>query len=247
MDELNNELVNLTFWLVIATFSAAIVALFVAMFGEWLKSLLFKPKLQLLYEHNWPDAIKTPINWKRVNPPAEENTIQGTGVCYYFRFRVKNNGNRPANNVEVYVNKIEKQNVDKSFKSYKSFIPLNLGWSNSQSKIYMPSIYAKLEKHCDLGFVLHPQQKQIDELIKPSEDLDSEEQIESNMIFLISFVVKPNATESYKLKPGTYRIEVIAVASNSKQSKKTFELTFIDKWFDTSKDMLSQGIGLKLI
>ena len=247
MEELNKELVNLTFWLVIATFVAAFVALFVAMFGECLKSLAFKPGLELLYDHNWPDAIKIPINWKRINPQTEDNNIQGTGVCYFFRFRVKNKGNRPANNVEVFVNKIEKQSVDKSFKSYKSFIPLNLGWSNNQSKIYIQSIYAKLEKHCDLGFVLHPQQKQIDELIQHSEGFDSEEQIESNIIFSISFIVKPNVTESYRLKPGTYRIEVIAVASNSKQCKKTFELTFDDKWFDDTQDMLSQGIGLKLI
>lgn len=247
MEELNKELVNLTFWLVIATFSAAIVALFLAMFGEWLKSLVFKPKLQVLYDHNWPDAIKIPINWKRINPPAEESTIQGTSFCYYFRFRVKNKGNRPANNIEVFVNKIEKQNVDKSFKSYKSFIPLNLGWSNSDSQIYMPAIYAKLEKHCDLGFILHPQQKQINELVQYSKDSDYEERIESDIIFSINFVVKPNVTESYRLTPGIYRIEVIAVASNSKQCKKTFELTLGDKWFDDTQDMLSQEIGLKFV
>ncbi|HUU28901.1 MAG TPA: hypothetical protein VM123_13905 [archaeon] len=246
MEELNKELVNLTFLLVIATFSAAFVALFVSMFGEWLKSLAFKPKLELLYDHKWPDAIQSPFNWKRINPPTEENNIQGTCICYYFRFRVKNKGNRPANNIEVFVNKIEEQNVDKSFKSYESFIPLNLKWSNTQSKIYLPSIYPKLEKHCDLGFVLQPQQNQIYEIIQYSEGFCSEEQIESNIIFSIDFVIKPNVTESYNLKPGTYRIEVIAVASNSKQCKKTFELTFIDKWFDNTLDMLSQGIGLKL-
>lgn len=247
MEVLTEQLVKLTFLLVIATFLAAFVALFISMFGEWAKSLVFKPKLELLYDHNWPDAIKIPINWKSVIPPSEDNPSQGTGVCYYFRFRVKNKGKRPANNVEVFVNKIEKQNVDKSFKLYKSFIPLNLGWSNTQSKIYMPSIYSKLEKHCDLGFVLHPQQKQRDELIQYSENFDSQEQIESDIIFSISFVVRPNVTESYRLKPGTYRIELIAVASNSKQRKKTFELTLNDKWFDDIQNMLSQGIGLKLL
>ncbi len=247
MEEFNKELVNLTRWLVIATFTAALVALFASMFGEWLKSLIFKPKLELLYEHNWPDAIKIPINWKRVNPPTEENSIQGTDMCYFFRFRVKNKGNRPANNIEVFVNKIEKQNADKSFKSYKAFIPLNLGWSNTEAQIYMPSIYAKLEKHCDLGSILHPQQNEIFELIQYAEGVSPKAQILSNIIFTISFVIKPNTTESYRLTPGTYRIEIIAVASNSKQCKKTFELTFYDKWFNDPPEMLSQGIGIKFI
>ena len=246
MQELNKELINLTSWLVIATFTAALVALFIAIFGDWLKSIVFKPKLEILYEHNWPDAIKIPVNWKRVNPPSKENPIQGNSVCYYFRFRIKNKGNRLAKDVEVLVNKIEKQTLDKSFKPYKSFIPLNLGWSNTQSQVYIPSIHKKLEKYCDLGFILHPQQKQIDEMIPYYKGINQEDRIESDIIFSMSFVVKPNIVESYMLEPGTYRIEIIAVASNSKQCKKSFELTFEDKWFDDYQDMLSKGIGLRI-
>ena len=217
------------------------------MFGEWLKTLFFKPNLELIYDHHWPDAIKIPLNWNKVKPLTENDGLHGTGVCYFFRFRVKNKGNRPAKNIEVLITKIEKQNVDKSFQTYKTFIPLNLGWSNTQSSIYMPAIYPDLEKYCDLGLILHPQQKELDETIRFAQSSECDETVLSNIVFSLSFAVKPNVIESFMLQPGTYKIEASAVASNSTICKKTFELTFIDQWFDEPTEMLSQGIGLKLL
>lgn len=248
MSEINQELVNLTRWLVIATFAAAFTALIVAIWGTWFRSRVFRPQLKFNYEHNWPDAIKIPLVEEKISAltPLQEE-VKGTAVSYYFRFRVKNNGNVAASNVEVFVNKLEKKNVDGTFSPYRSFIPLNLGWSNTNASVYFPLISAKIEKHCDLGFVLHPQQKQIDEMIQYVEEGRTSDS-NTRINFALSFVVKPNVKESYSLAPGVYRIGLVAVASNSnRQCRRTFELTLEDKWIDEPDEMLSQGIGLRFV
>lgn len=135
----------------------------------------------------------------------------------------------------------------KNYEPYKPFIPLNLGWSNTDGQMYFPLIPPKISKHCDLGLILHPQKRQINEMIEYSEEGNSCNFPGKEVIFQISFVVKPNVLESYYLIPGVYRLEVIAMASNSKMKKQKFELVLKDKWIDNSEEMLSESVGLKLI
>jgi len=246
LEELTGRFVNLTFWLVIATFSATFLALILSIWGDRLKVLCFKPKLEIHYNHGRPDSIKIPINWHKAVPP-EKIEKHSTSVSYYFRFRVKNAGNIVAENVEVLVTKIEKQNLDKSFSKYKPFIPLNLGWSNSNSSSYLPLIQVDQEKYCDFGFILHPQQKQINDMIEFSETGNSDDESNADVCFTLSFNVKPNIIESYNLIPGTYRIEVVAFASNAKKRKCIFELYLSKNWYDELEEMFSQGFGLKII
>ncbi len=246
--DLNEELLSLTRWLIIATFSASFIALIIALWGKWLSSIFFKPKLRFYYDHKWPDAIKIPFTTRIItNTPVPKSEISDFTWSYFLRFRIKNNGNKSAKNVEVIVNKIEKKNIDGNYHPYKPFIPLNLGWSNTRGQIYYSLIPPKIEKHCDLGFVLHPQKRQIDELIDYDEQGITTSYDDKDVIFQISFVIKPNVIESYYLLPGTYKLELIAVSSNSKIKSQKFELILEDKWLDNSDKMLAESIGLKLI
>lgn len=110
----NHELITLTWWLVFASFSASLTALIIAIWGNRLSSLLFKPRLEFQYKHKWPDAIKIPISKRRIIiSPIPKEEIHNFAVSYYFRFRIRNKGNVTANNVEVFINKIEKQSINK--------------------------------------------------------------------------------------------------------------------------------------
>jgi len=223
---------NLNFWAVIGTFFAAVTALIIAIWSEWFKTLFFEPKLEILYEHKWPDVLKSPL--KQINLAVSNSSTEsnGFGVCYFFRFRIKNKGNRTANNVEVIVRNIEQKNINGKFKRYDKFIPLNLAWSFENGKKSFDRINPGMEKHCDLGYILHPQQKQINELLDRENQERNSFGHESNILFIMSFVVKPNIQQSYALAPGHYKIELVAMASNAKMETGIFEIKFDEKWSD---------------
>jgi len=234
---------DLNFWAALGTFFAAITALIIAVWGDSLKSIFFKPNLELKYIHEWPDALKIPFSERFSAIPEKESDDKNFNQSYFFRFRIKNEGNRPANNVEVLIKNID-QKTDGVFQPYKKFIPLNLGWSFENGKKNIDQLNPGIEKHCDLGVILHPQHKQIVELLDDRGSFHIPFTSEHNILFIISFVVKPNITQSYILVPGIYRVEIVYLASNSKMKSTILELNFDEKWFDNYKEMLSENVKI---
>ncbi len=235
---------NLNFWAVLGTFFAAITALIIAVWGDSLRSIFFKPKLELKYIHEWPDALKIPFSEKYSAIPKKKLDDNSFSQSYFFRFRIKNEGNRPANNVEVIIKNIDQKTKDGIFQPYKKFIPLNLGWSFENGKKNIDRLNPGIEKHCDLGVILHPQHKQIVELLDDRSNFHIPFTYEHNMLFIISFVVKPNITQSYILVPGIYRLEIVYLASNSKMKSTILELNFDENWFDSYREMLSENVKI---
>ena len=228
---------NLNFWSVIGTFLAVLAALVIAVWGDWLKTIFFKPKLEILYDHKWPDVLLIPYNEKH-NVFLYNNLDKSRfDLCYYFRFRVKNVGNRPANNVEVIVKSISIKEKDDKFELYQKFIPLNLSWSFENGKKNLDRLNPGIEKHCDLGFVSHPQHKQILQLIEKNNRAEIPFKSDNSILFNISFVVKPKIVQSYLLPPGHYRIQLNCFASNTNITSNVFELKFTETWLDDIEKM----------
>ena len=46
---------------------------------------------------------------------------------------------------------------------------------------------------------------------------------------------------------GNYKLEIIVAASNSKPIKKTLEINVTGKWYDDLQEMVSKGIGIKIL
>ena len=97
--------------LVIAAFFAGFVALAISIWGRWLASLFFYPDLKIEYSHCTPDATKIPTSYPvQVAEPSGAIQVQTRYAdFYYFRFRVKNQGNVTAKKVEVFVKKLEER------------------------------------------------------------------------------------------------------------------------------------------
>lgn len=235
---------NLNFWSVVGTFFAALTALIIAVWGDYLKSIFFKPKLEILYTHKWPDAIKIPYSKKEFVISDKDRDENNLDQCYFFRFRIKNIGNTPAKNIEVIVQKIEKKLKNGSYKECKDFIPLNLTWSFGKGEKIKDILNPGMENYCDLGFILHPQRKQIIELLK--NDSLRIPVNKYNILFIMPFVIRENIVQNYILPPGDYKIQLVCVASNFQKETISLELKFDEKWKDNYEEMLSE-ISIKKI
>ena len=125
-------------WLVaIGTFFLAFVAIFVAIFQEQIKRFMIKPKLDVEINTEPPDCHKTTL--------TDIKTGESKVDCYYFRFKIWNNGNYSAKDSEVAITKLFKKQENGQYNEDKSFLPLNLLWSHYRTSL-MRNIQRRLVK-----------------------------------------------------------------------------------------------------
>jgi hypothetical protein len=226
----SSELINVTWWLVGATFTAAIVALFISVFDKWLRSLIYYPILDLECDLKQPNCEKT---WK----------TRETGdkvECYYFRILVKNNGRAKAESIELLATELLKKHTDGQFHKIESFIPMNLTWTHSFKNKYYPAISKNMFRHCDLGYILNPKGRHV--FINE----DDEKFDKTKTVFSLELEVKPNSLQ-HLVGPGIYRLKIIVASSNTKPVEKIIEINHIGNWIDDEQIMFNEGIGIKLI
>ncbi len=148
--------------------------------------------------------------------------------CYYFRIRVGNIGWSSAENVEVIAEELYERRANGQFEKRQDFQALNLLWAHYGTPRFdaiPPGVY----RHCDLGHVvldLHPQGR-----------------LET---FEFDFVVHPNTGQS-RMRPGTYRLRIAAVASNARIVRRTAELVFSGQWYNDEATMFRDGVSLRLV
>jgi hypothetical protein len=108
---------------------ATVLAVVVALFKEQLVRIWHRPKLQIRVSLSNPDCHKTQMTfYDRTNGAA-----MISADCYYFRLWVENVGNQRAEKVQVFISRLFRRHADNSFVEDKSFLPMNLRWSNSGS------------------------------------------------------------------------------------------------------------------
>ncbi len=226
----NQELINVTWWLVIATFLAAVVALIIAVFGDWLKAVIFKPSFEIECNLSPPNCERTKrnINYKeRVD-------------IYVFRILIKNVGSVKAESIEVLAKDLYKKHPDGAFRKIKSFIPMNLIWTHSNRSTYFPSIAMNMSRHCDLGYIIKPSGRAS---FLNEDDISFDKR---KTIFGFELEVKPNSLQ-HLVGPGIYRLEVLIAASNTKPTSKIIELNHIGDWYDDENKMFNKGIGIHIV
>ncbi|MGD0266196.1 MAG: hypothetical protein ABSD47_14750 [Candidatus Methylomirabilota bacterium] len=231
-DQMNSEKSML-----IATWLSAvgtILLAFVAVFQDWLRRLVLRPRLTLEVTNRPPDCHLTTVFFSFLGK-------FGNVPCYYFRFLVGNSGNQSATNVEVVAACLHRRQADGIFRKVEAFPPLNLLWSHYLQPHYA-SINPSSPKHCDLGRILEP---------KVRGDIPQIEGAEppgyaGKALMSLALAVKPN-TLTHWLVPGVYRLELQASASNAAPTRRTLEISLAGDWFDDEQKMLSEGIGLRFI
>lgn len=231
-------------WLsAIGTLLAVLAALFIAIFQDWLRTIFSRPRLEVSISLNPPYCHKV-VKYFTYPPMSPDNPLYGKQYqadCYYFRLRIKNNGDVRAEHVEVYAAKLTKQVADGSFQLVESFTPMNLVWSNIR-KAYLPAISPKMEKLCDLGHIIDPEKRKMDfEDNNPNLNVSPSETTFSFDVELIS------STLGHVIEPGRYRLKLITGAANSKPIEKTLEINLTGKWYDDERKMLAEGISIAIL
>ncbi|MBI5402966.1 MAG: hypothetical protein HY959_06170 [Ignavibacteriae bacterium] len=164
-------------------------------------------------------------------------------LTYYIRFKILNNGNVSANNVEVFLKSV----IDKNNK-YVSLSASNLLWSSiklerlekenpfSSYRMYWDYLSPNTYQYCNLGEISQP--------LLPEQDrsgLSAEQRLSYK--FNLSLYWKAN-DGSFSLLPGKYTFELIIAASNAKPISKIYEIEFTGVWNKNEKIMFSESIKL---
>lgn len=223
----------ITKWLAaIGTIGASVVALFIAIFHERLRTLLWHPILVIRFENRPPDANLIPV--------MNENT-GAMADCYYFRLRVYNEGNTSAEMVEVFVEEIHRRRANGTFEPWQEFIPLNLVWAH-YGQAYFPRIPPHIYKHCDLGHIIDPSHRhQFPSEVHPRPNIPQDQ-----TMMCLGLITLPRSG-THLLLPGFYHLVVVAVAANADIVRRTVEINLTGNWYADEQRMLREGVGIRLL
>lgn len=194
-------------------------AVVVALFQEIIKNYLNRANLNMRIKLLPPDCHQIDLR----------NSITGDYVrkAIYIRIRVTHDSGQIAKNTEIIISKVLKLNSNNKWITVKSFLPMNLRWSHTHTKV--ETIPPKSFKHCDLGSF---QQK--DGIVTK---------------FIIDTIVQPNSVSNREipneLKPGTYLIECVLTGENIKPQIKKWKLHFNPNWSNSEKNMLNKNIKIE--
>jgi hypothetical protein len=202
----------------------------VAVFQDWVRHKVWRPKLTLSMLTEPPDCKAVPERME----DSKKTIIMVDSI--YLRMRVGNEGNAPALNAEVYADALSRKRKDGSWEKIASFPPMNLTWSDVGG-IYFPRISPGMNKHCDVAAIYDPTGlAQVDGT--PASILG-----ETKLTFCL--VSRPNHL-GHIVGPGTYRLSVFLAAENSKPIKRQVVIELPGKWHAGEAAMLRDGVGISV-
>src|SRR5580704_6370844 len=149
-------------WLTaLGTVGAVVLALSLALYGEQVKRWTFHPALRLRAHVRRPDGDKV-SRWAQF----QDGRRIDLGESWYFRLAVSNDGNETAEDVQVFLAKVERKHGHK-FEKVIRFTPMNLRWTNtddertSRDRVTRPTLLADTPAmYCDLVHISDPTTKQ---------------------------------------------------------------------------------------
>ena len=116
--------INWTALEAVGTLAAALVGLGFALLRE-IRNWVLRPKLTIVpIESGPPDCVKVPTVRRRDGEVIAETD------AYYLRMRVKNEGRRRAEQVEIFAAKLLRKQADGTVGEVESSLPMNLRWAH---------------------------------------------------------------------------------------------------------------------
>lgn len=195
----------------LATYALAVAAVY----GDRLRAFVFCPNLDLERGPFYPDYERIPI--------TNQQTGEVLAEACYLQFRVRNDGPAPAEMVEVFIAKLEKE-TEGVFRKVEGFYPLNLKWRHYDA-VFLDRLSPKTGRDCTLGRIVDPDRKR-----KVGDDHPLLQLSHDRSPFRLELATIPN-TRSDLLAPGKYRLFLEIGASNvSRPKKRTMELEFTGEW-----------------
>lgn len=222
---------NPQWWIVIATFIASIVALFISILGifqKQIRKLFYHPKVNISIKQTSPDCQKLPF--------TDRSTGQRVYDSYYLRLRVENIGNYHLEDIEAIVTEVFEKAANGEYIDKKNFLPLNLVWAHKKL-VSMPKVQPKLFKHLNFGYIVKANFANLN-YFGIIDDV--------NIVFKFCFGVEPNHG-SHILLPGDYDITIKFASNNLSPIIKKYNLVIADEWNDDEKEMMQKNISIKEI
>lgn len=176
----------------------------------------------------WKATYRSPklsISFKLASPDCHITQAKGKSVefsVYYFRFLVENVGKTQADDCEVLLEKVSKENSAGEMIEWENFTPVNLKWSGIRDPIYR-TIQPGRKIYCDIGRIPHPDYKYKSIYRKAN----NEDQKKNKFAFELP---EKYYSQWDCLLPGRYKITISIYGKNTKKITKSFSISWSGKW-----------------
>jgi len=218
----------------LSTLAACVVALAVALWGDWLRRLFFKPNLNLDATVRRPDAEKVGRQVPMRHPLDAAGILWNQiGEAWFFRLAISNLSRTPARDVQVYLKKVEK--ADGTIVT--RFTPMNLKWTHT-GETTRKVLLKEIPVFCDFIHVSDPARKS-----ETGEDLDG---VATDKGVMALDVEATTTAKSHLLAPGAYRFHLYLAAENFSARPFVVEVRYDGSWTTVEDQMLDQEVGLRM-
>jgi len=217
------------------TLLLAVVAVFQQQIHRWLR----RPVLRITTTNLPPDSHKTKLTIRKGNQPSSY-------ACYYSLLRVENSGRMRADQVEVFVSQIHKEDECGQWAPLQSFLPQRLLWSFERTP-YLASLAPGTFAHCTLGHVLHPSARSEIAGEDPNqlEFWGTHVVTEDETVLSLDVQFRSNNL-SYLLVPGKYKLTVLLASSQTKALAAYVVVDLSGSWFDEEGEMFEEGVTIEV-
>jgi hypothetical protein len=225
-----------------ATAIGTLALAFVAVFQDWIRNCLTRPKLKLEIQPSPPDCMRTTFRQTvTIYDPTSRRPSYESNLeipCYYFRLCITNTGNCEAREVEIFAKSAKRHHEIKGeFEDVDRFVPMNLLWSNVR-KPFLTNLSPQIPKHCDLAHVVRPDKKYAVRHELPG--VPNEQ-----CVLALDLEVEPN-TKGHLLGPGFYRLSLVLAAANARPREYLLDIRIAGTWCEDEPRMFGEGIRVRL-
>ncbi len=218
---------SLTDWLTaIGTISLGAIAVF----GKTIRGYFYYAKLDVSVETKPPDCVKVPMCTPRGDVLADS---------YYLRVLVKNVGNSPAKNVEVYAAELRRKCIDGTWEIVKSFSPMNLRWANGEHIAYLPRINPDMSMHCNVAHITDPKHRSNDNI---NENVPWVKDDQTALAFDLTSLANH---KRYIVAPGEYKLDIKIGAKNVRAKSEVLTINLDGNWYPDETKMFEDGVGIR--
>lgn len=179
------------------------------------------PKLKIKFKLSPPDCHQTQMIGQNLSYPV-----------YYFRFIVENAGKTQAEDCEVFLEKIYKEDSAGKMVEIKNFSPVNLKWSGIRDP-FKRLIQPGKEMYCDIGRIQHP-----DHIYKSTyRNISERDQKANKFIFELP---ERYYSQWDCLAPGKYELIVSVYSKNAEKVTRQFSLSWTGNWKDEESNIFNE-------
>ena len=188
----------------------------------------------------WKATYRSPkllTTFKLASPDCHLTQVKGNGTefpVFYFRFLVENIGKTQAEDCEVFLEKIFKENSAGQLVKWSNFTPVNLKWSGIRDPINK-TIQPNRKVYCDIGKIQHPNHN----YKSVYREASNEEQKMNKFIFELP---ERYYSQWDCLLPGKYKITISIYGKNVEKITKNFYIFWSGKWKNKEEDMFEESV-----